>query len=168
MDDLVVIAKIRKPHGVKGEVQAEPLTFDISRFAKLGEVTLRKGNEIRSVVLEGYRPIALGILLKFRGIDDRNAAELLRNFEVCIPSAERLPLPDSEAYFDEIVGMNAVDADSGEKIGVVSEVYSYPAGVAYDIRLDDGSIRTVSTSGGEVVSLSRSGRVVRLRLLEED
>lgn len=167
MDELVVVARIRKPHGVKGELNAEPLSFDMKRYAKLKTVTLRKDGEVRDQEIESIRIAGQGLLVKFKGIDDRDIAGALRGYEICIPEADRLPLPDSEAYLDEVVGMKVEDADSGQELGVVVEVYLYPSGTAYEIRLTDGTLRSVTTTGNEVVSLSRSKKVVKVRLLEE-
>ena len=167
MDDLVVVARIRKAHGVKGELNAEPLTFDLSRFKKLKSVFLRKDSDVREFTIEAIRNAAAGLLVKLKGVDDRDVAASLRGYDICIPESERLPLPDNEAYFDEVVGMKVEDADSGELLGVVKEVYSYPSGAAYEIRMNDGSLRTVMKTGNEFVSLSRSKKVVKVRLLEE-
>lgn len=167
MDDLVTIARIRKAHGIKGEVLADILTFDPTRFGRLESVTLRRDSDTRDYHIEKWRIAAQGVLLKFKEVADRNAAELLRGYEVLVPESERLPLQDSEAYLDEVIGMKVIDADTGELLGEVEEVHSYPAGAAYDIRMLDGRLHSISTTGNEVVSLSRSDRTVRVRLLEE-
>lgn len=167
MDDLVTIARIRKAHGIKGEVLADILTFDPSRFGQLSNVTLRGDSDTREYHIENWRIAAQGILLKFKEVADRTAAELLRGYEVCISESERIPLEDSEAYLDELIGMKVLDADTSELLGEIEDVHSYPAGAAYDIRMLDGSIHSVTTTGNEVVSLSKSDRTIRVRLLEE-
>lgn len=165
--DLVVIAIIRKAHGVKGEILAAPMTFDPDRFKRLKKVYLRKNGDVKEMEIATVRKVALGLLIRFSGVEDRDVAGNLRGSEICVPEADRLPLPDSEAYLDEIIGMSVVDADSGAELGKVEEVYSYPSGVAYEIRLLDGKLRSVISTGNEVVSLSRSKRVIQVRLLEE-
>jgi 16S rRNA processing protein RimM len=165
--DLVVIARIRKAHGVRGEVLAALMTFDPNRFDRLKKVYLRKDRDIQEAEIEKVRNAALGLLIKFKGVDDRDVAAKLGGYEVCVPQEDRLPLPDTEAYFDEIIGMKVVDADSGIELGTVKEVYSYPVGTAYEVRMKDGSLRSIITTGNEIVSLSRSKKEVKVRLLEE-
>ncbi|MDR2090535.1 MAG: ribosome maturation factor RimM [Clostridiales bacterium] len=96
----VTIAKIAKPHGVKGELKVLPDTFDKTIFVKL-----------KSVFIDGkafpveYAKIAGGyVILKLRGVDAMTAAESFRNKSVQIERAQRLKLPDGFHYISDLIG----------------------------------------------------------------
>lgn len=162
----ILIARIRRPHGVRGEVTAQSYTFDDSRFAKLKTVRV-KGKTEQTLTLEKVRNSANGLIIKFAEINDRDQAESLKGFEIVIDESERLPLPDNEAYVDELVGMKAIDERTGSEIGVVTEVLELPSGNIISIGLPDGEERLVHRNSPEFVRIERSQKRITVNLLEE-
>jgi 16S rRNA processing protein RimM len=168
MEEQVLIAIIKRAHGIKGEVLAEPQTFDLTRFAKLKSVTLRseKGEEF-SYSISKSRVVPQGILLGFNEVTDRNASEKLRGVGIYIPITERLPLPKGKIYYDEIEGMKVVDDENGEEIGSVKEIQEMPAGDLYVLKLVNGSEKLVTSTGGEIKKIDKKKREVRVKLLTD-
>lgn len=162
----ILIARIRKPHGVKGEVSCDSFTFDNSRFARLKYVTVR-GKEDKILTVEKVREAQKGLIIKFEGIDDRNAAELLKDHDILIDESERIPLPDDEAYIDELIGMDAVDAESGKTVGTVKDVYEFPTGNLIALDLPEGRERLLPRYSEEFVRIEKSKKRILVRLLEE-
>ena len=78
-EEQILIAIIRRAHGLKGEVLAESYTFDKTRFKKLKGVTLKfqKGNDLHYTI-SGSRVVPQGVLMTFDEAKDRNAAETLK------------------------------------------------------------------------------------------
>ena len=167
-EEQILIAIIRRAHGLKGEVLAESYTFDKTRFKKLKGVTLRfqKKDDLHYNV-SGARVVPQGVLLTFEEVKDRNAAEELKGAEVYIPISERLPLGDDRAYYDEITGMKVVDNETKEVLGEVKEVMEMPNGDLYILRMNDGSEKLVTSAGEEIIKLDKKNREVRVKLLEE-
>jgi 16S rRNA processing protein RimM len=166
MEEQILIAIIRRAHGLRGEVLAETYTFDKSRFAKLKGVTLKfhKGSDLHYTI-SGSRVVPQGVLLTFEEAIDRTAAEKLRGAELYIPISERLPLPEGQAYYDEIVGMSVIDDGSEEELGTVKEVMEMPNGDMYVLRMKDGSEKLVTSAGEEIIRMDKKKREVRVRLL---
>ncbi len=166
-EEYVLIAKIRKPHGLKGEISLESFTWDNSRFKKLTRVFLRDLNgKILEVQLKDIRVSTQSILVKVVGYEDRTAVEALRNMDVLIPLSERLPLPGQRAYFDEIIGLKVVDDASGAQLGVVRDVQEYPAGDVFV--MDFGGVEHLVTGAGEEIrKIDVAKGEVRVTLLEE-
>ncbi len=161
----ITIARIRKPHGVRGEVTAQSYTFDDSRFAILKTVRV-KGKTEQILTLEKVRNSANGLIIKFAEINNRDEADALRGFEIVIDESERLPLPDNEAYADELIGMKAIDEKTGSEIGVVTEVLELPSGNIISIGLPDGEERLVHRNSPEFVRIERSQKRITVNLLE--
>ena len=166
-DSFVLIGKILKPHGIAGEVAIESFTTDDSRFMELDSVLLRdKKGSVTEQGVESARLTNKGILLKLEGIDDRDAAEALRNVEILIHESERLPLPKGRAYYDEIVGMSVVDDESNAEIGKVRDVIEVPAGEVFVLDLE-GKEHLVTNSGEEVRQIDVEKKQIRVKLLPE-
>jgi 16S rRNA processing protein RimM len=168
MDEYVLIARVRRSHGLKGEVFIETFTMDDTRFKKLKEVLLRAPDgTMRTEKVDSTRNTANGILIKFSNTNDRNAADLLRNTELLIPESERMPLPEGKAYFDQIIGMKVVDDATNEELGKVRDVLEMPAGAVYVIDLLTGEEHLVTTAGEEVKKVDVKKNEVRVSFLEE-
>lgn len=121
-DDLVVIAKLLRTRGLRGELVAEILTDFPERFDGLKNVVgifpngKRENLEIEKFWFQKDR-----IILKFKGFETIEKAEALRNVEICVPETEAVELGDDEFFDWEIEGCE-VETIEGEKIGQVREI----------------------------------------------
>jgi 16S rRNA processing protein RimM len=114
-----ILAHVRKPQGRVGEVFADILTDFPEKFAERKRLFLLppKG-EARELSLEDHWLHKGGVVLKFVGVDDINAAELLKGFEVAIPVEERVPLGEDEVYISDLIGCVLVDVSGAEPVVV--------------------------------------------------
>lgn len=120
--ELVAIAKIAKPHGIRGEVSADVLTDFPERFEALETVVaLLPNGERRDLKIEKFRFQNDRVLLKFEGFDSMDSAETLRGAEICIHESEAVPLEEGEFYDWQLEGC-AVETIEGEKLGAVKEL----------------------------------------------
>jgi 16S rRNA processing protein RimM len=167
MEDLVLIAKVRKPHGVRGELLLESFTNDDSRFKSLKSVMVRtqKGTVMREIV--SVRLTAQGVLIKFVDLTDRDAADEFRNAELLIPATARPLLPEGKAYYDELIGCTVVDDMSSALIGSVEDIMEMPAGDILVIRKPDGEEHLLTMVGEEIKKIDTKKKQVRVNLLEE-
>jgi len=125
------VALVRSPHGLRGMVRVAPLTDDPGRLERLGAVTLElPGGERRAAAVEKVQVGPDSILLKLKGLDDRDAVEALRGAYVLIPRSEAVKLPAGHYFADDIVGLEVVTV-SGERLGPVREVLRTGANDVY-------------------------------------
>ena len=117
--DYMVIARILAPWGVRGEVKATILTDFPNRFSLLETVYL--GEELESIQLESCRLHNRYIVLKFRGLDRREAVERLRGKLVQIKDAEAIPLEEGTYYIHQIIGLE-VWTEENEYLGIIDDV----------------------------------------------
>lgn len=121
-DQLVTIARIVRPQGIKGEVIADLETDFPERFADLDRVYLcSEKASVTEVGLEGFWFHKGRVVLKFEGYDTRNAAESLRNYSVKIAEDELVELPEDTYYEFELIGCKVFRVEAGREviIGVV-------------------------------------------------
>lgn len=122
MEDLVAIAKIVRPRGLKGELIADLLTDFPERFENLDDVKAVVPNaSVLDLKIEDFWFQKDRIVLKFAGYDTIEKAETLRGCEICVPESEAVDLDEGE-YFDwELEGCRVETLD-GNTVGVVTGV----------------------------------------------
>ena len=121
----ITVARILRPHGLRGEVAAEILTdfpehLEQLRFAELWSE--RRGS--RRVGVRGCRlTTSRGgqALFHFEGSDSIDDAKKLVGYEVRIPVSERMPLPASSYYVGDLIGCD-VRERGGDILGPVRDV----------------------------------------------
>jgi 16S rRNA processing protein RimM len=119
-EDRVVIGRVVKPHGLKGEVVVEVLTDFPERFSEGLRVLLFGGAlEAREARIAAVRPHLGRVLLTFEGISDVSTAETLRNAELSVSAADVAARPPGFVYHWEIEGASVVDAE-GRPLGRVA------------------------------------------------
>lgn len=122
MDDLVAIAKVARPKGLKGEVFADILTDFPERFEGLENVTVVLPNgEQLSLKIENFQFQNDRLVMKFEGHDSIEAVESLRDSEICVPESDAIELQEGEFFDWQLVGCSVETVD-GRLIGTVSEV----------------------------------------------
>lgn len=125
----ITAGQIVNTHGIRGEVKLLPQGVDAEALAdcKVFQISGQPYECTASRVHKGC------LLLKLKGVDDMNAALDLKGRTVTVRRGD-VPLPEG-AYFDEeLVGLAARDAETGEEIGKIEEVLTYPAHKIYAIR----------------------------------
>jgi len=128
----ICVARVGAPHGVRGDVRLWSFTADPLAVADYGPLESEDG--ARRLAIAALRPQGECLVAHFAGVDDRTAAEGLRNLDLYVPR-ERLPeAGDGEFYYADLVGLRAVDA-SGETLGEVVAVHNFGAGDVIELRL---------------------------------
>lgn len=139
-DDDVVIARIVKARGIRGEVACDMETDFPERFQSLENeetiVVLANGARL-PLVLENHWFHKDRVILKFQGIDTMTAAEELVGGRLVIPEADTWELDDDEFYEYDLIGLRAVTAD-GKEIGRVKEIMKTGAADVLVVELADG------------------------------
>ena len=116
------VAKIVRPHGVRGEVVAELLTDFPDRFTDHPTVHLQAtgaASPVRAVQVLHARPHSGRMLLQLSGCDSMDDAEALRGYELVIPWEERTALDSDSVYIAELVGCRLLDTTSGRSVGEI-------------------------------------------------
>jgi 16S rRNA processing protein RimM len=118
----LVVGRIGRPHGVRGEVTVEIRTDDPDDRFAVGRVLATDPAESGPLTVERVRRHSGRLLVGFAGVGDRAAAEDLRGLLLVIDSADLPPSGNADEFYDhELIGLAAVTVD-GMKIGVVTEV----------------------------------------------
>lgn len=141
-DELLAIAHLIRPHGLRGEIVAEPLVPEVVDAVELildRRLFLRdkagKVSETRSV---GLRRHQSRWLISLDGIESIDDAETLRSVELCLPRAELPALPEGWYYEADLTACRVVDEHFGE-IGQVEALETTGAQPNLRVRRPDGA-----------------------------
>jgi 16S rRNA processing protein RimM len=138
-DDLIVVGRIARTHGRRGEVILNSESdFPEDRFRAGNRLLVQRVGRIEALSVASAwfqkgRPV-----VAFEGVETMNDAEELAGLELRIPVEELAPLPPGVYYHHELVGCR-VETAGGEVVGEVSKVDG--SGVT--------SLLVVKTPGGE-------------------
>lgn len=137
---LMLIGTVGRPHGLVGEVHVRLFSDepDVYLERKSFLVAGKDGQPVVLAVRQG-RPAPGGLLIRFAGVEDRDAAEALRGRELFV---ERGSLPDPEDgsyYYADLEGLSVIlrreDGSESAGWGTVRRVFSYGAGDILEIIL---------------------------------
>jgi 16S rRNA processing protein RimM len=121
-DDLVVIARVARTRGLRGEVLADLYTDFPDRFEDLEKViAIAPDGSSRSLQIEEHWFHGPRIVFKFAGYDSIDTAKELAGLQLAVPASESVELPAGTFYEWELAGCRVEDL-SGNLIGQVREV----------------------------------------------
>jgi 16S rRNA processing protein RimM len=122
LSDLILVGRVARAHGNKGQVIVNPETdFPRDRFAEGNVLVVDHGGQqverrIASVRFQQGRPI-----LALEGVETMNDAEALAGAELKVPVTALAPLPGGTYYRHDLVGCEVRTKD-GQVVGTVTDV----------------------------------------------
>jgi 16S rRNA processing protein RimM len=138
----IIVGRIRRPHGLWGELRVEIITDYPERLQQHTCFYLAPPNAPEAVQrypVEGSRLHKDLMLLKLGGCDDRDKAEELRGMLVQVLIEDAVPLEEGEYYHFQLVGVK-VETETGEWLGQVTEVLDTGAHDVYVVRGPCGEV----------------------------
>lgn len=174
-DAPVIVARIARPHGIRGGLLLEAETDHAEALLRAGRRLdlIDAGADARAGAgADGaLRPRALTVetaklhgrrwLVEVREVADRTAAEKLRGARLAVPRDELPDLPDGGYLLHDLIGMSVCEADM--TIGVIREVYDQPGAplLALDV---GGRERLIPFEADLIVELDFEAGEVHMKL----
>ena len=164
----IIVGRVRKAHGIRGEVVVEVITdapdavFAPGRRVFAGTAAGDISPARQELHLRSVRPLNDGLLVGFDELPERNAAELWRGRYLLLPAAELPPPDEDEVYVHELLGMR-VQLPDGQPVGTVEELYELPHGLALDVRRAeprDGETVLLLYDDNTVASVDKAQRII--------
>lgn len=153
------MAQIGAAHGVRGEVRLQSFTEEPAAFAAYGP--LESADRKRVITILGIRSAKDHFIARIEGVDDRDAAEALRNTRLYAARDRLPPTGDDETFYHaDLIGLAAVTQD-GELFGTIAAIYNFGAGDVIEIARPDEEPLLVAFTAQAVPSIDlAAGRVV--------
>lgn len=161
----LIVGRIRKPHGVRGELVVGLESDHPERIFTPGRVLLLGDDQARpgtgSLTIERARPFKDGMLVKTRELTVLDAGvELLRGRTLLIREEEAAPLEDDEIFYHQLVGLKVVVG--GKEVGTVRDVFPTAAADLLQVMRPGGRELLVPFSGEFVVRWDVEGGVLEM------
>ncbi len=155
----VAVGRIARPHGVRGEVSVVVLSEVEERFEPGATVRLEDG---RRLTVDAVRPHRDRLLVRFREIDDRTAAEALQGSFLVVPRASSPPLPDGSWWDHDVEGCE-VTTEQERSLGTVRDVIHTRANDIWSVVDGAGAETLVPVLKDVVVSVDTTGKRIVVR-----
>ncbi|MEU8569916.1 ribosome maturation factor RimM [Streptomyces pathocidini] len=134
----LVVARIGRAHGIKGEVTVEVRTDEPELRLGPGAVLATEPASAGPLTIETGRVHSGRLLLRFDGVRDRTAAEALRNtLLIAEVDPEETPEDPEEFYDHQLIDLDVVTVD-GTEIGRIAEISHLPYQDLLVVRRPDG------------------------------
>lgn len=125
---MLEVGKIVNTHGVRGEVKVESWLDDPSYFRELETLVVNgKSYAVKSARVQGKFA-----LVKLEGINSIDDAMCVKG-RVASAHREEIPLEEGAHFVADLIGMDAVNAETGEVFGKVIDIHEYPAQDVYEV-----------------------------------
>lgn len=135
----LVVARIGRAHGIKGEVTVEVRTDEPELRLGPGAVLATDPASTGPLTIETGRVHSGRLLLRFEGVRDRTGAEALRNtLLIAEVDPQELPEDEDEYYDHQLMDLDIVTKD-GFEVGRITEISHLPSQDLFIVERPDGS-----------------------------
>ena len=175
----IKIGKIVNAVALRGEVKVYHYSDYKERFEELDEILVER-NAARNYTVEGYAIEGVRYqkdmaILKLKGVNDRNAAEALKDCDVYITEADLRELPEDTFYIRDLIGCHVInESDKSEAvgeestasdIGVITDVLQNSAQDIYQVKTKSGKEVLIPAVSEFVKEINIDEKIVRVSLI---
>lgn len=158
----IKIGRIVNAVALRGEVKVYNYSGTRERYEALERIIADDTEyEIEKVRYQDHM-----VILKLAGIDDRNAAEAMKNKDVFITEDDLEELPEDTFYIRELIGMTVEDEETGRIIGTLKDVLQPSSQDIYVVKREEGGDIMIPAVKEFIREVSPEERIVRVSLIE--
>lgn len=158
------IGQIVASHGLKGEMRVYPWCDDPAFIAEFETLYLDKRGE-KPVKVERARVQKNMVILKLEGVDRVEDTVGYRS-KVLYMDRDEVELEPGAYFIQDLIGLEVVDADSGQRYGTLTEVEATGANDVYTIRDEEGRERMIPAIPQVIAALDIEAGRMEIRPLE--
>ena len=129
--------KIVNTFGIKGFVKVNPWVNDVTRFDDLKKVYIKIRKSLKELEIEEVKYHKNQVLLKFKGVETVEQAEMLRNAILEIDRKDAIPLEEGEYFIADLLE-SEVYTDEGEKLGILEDIFNTGSNDIYVVKNELG------------------------------
>jgi 16S rRNA processing protein RimM len=158
----LVIGKLRRPHGVHGEILMDIIT-DFPERIKAG-TRVFVGPQHEEQIIRSARGNAGTLLVAFEAFNNLEEVGVLRNQYMYVRAEDRPPLPPGEYYHHQLIGLPVL-TDEGQVLGVLSEILENAANDVYVVRPKQGADILLPAIDSVILDIDLQQGEMRVHLL---
>ena len=137
MTKYLEIGQIVNTFGIKGMVKVMPFTENIERFSKMKTVYVKNKKENKKYEIEEVKYHKNMVLIKFKGIENPEQADFLRQCYLLVDRADEEPLEEGTYYIVDMIGLE-VYTEEGELLGILEDIFNTGSNDIYVVKNELG------------------------------
>ena len=158
----IKIGRIVNAVALRGEVKVYNYSGYKERYEELERIIVEdKEFEIEKVRYQQHM-----VILKLAGVNDRNAAEAMKNKDVFITEEDLVELPEDTFYIRDLIGLTVIDEESGATIGKIKDVLQPSSQDIYVIKRKEGADVLIPAVAEFVKEVNLAEGFVKVHLIE--
>ena len=161
----IKIGKIVNAVALRGEVKVYHYSDYKERFDELDSILLEHKGKYEEYEIEAARYQKEMVILKLKGVSDRNAAEALKERDIYITEADLRELPEDTFYVRDLIGCRALNAEDESQIGIITDVLQNTAQDIYKIELASGKEALIPAVAQFVKEVDTTQKFVKISLI---
>ena len=165
MEELLQVGAIASTHGIKGEVKVYPMTDDANRFKSLKKVIMRTKNEDIQLEIKSVKFFKNMVILGFKGYDNINDIEKYKGAPLFVTREDAVELEEGEYFRADLIDLDILD-ETGENIGVLTDIMETGANDVYVISLNDGRELLLPNISECVLDIDLDNNTMKIHILD--
>lgn len=165
MTKYLEIGQIVNTFGIKGMVKVKPFTDNIKRFDKLKKVYIENKNGRKEYEIEELKYHKEMVLIKFKGIETPEDANLLRESYLMVNRADEEPLEEGTYYIVDMIGLE-VYTDDGNILGKLEDIYNTGSNDIYVVKNEQGKQILLPAISEVIQKIDMENKKIIVHLIE--
>lgn len=158
----IKIGRIVNAVALRGEVKVYNYSGYKERYEELDRIIV----EDKEYNIEKVRYQQHMVILKLEGVNDRNAAEAMKNKDVFITEEDLVELPEDTFYIRDLIGIDVINAETEEKIGTIKDVLQPSSQDVYVVKRQEGADVMIPAVSEFVKEVNIEEGYVKVQLIE--
>ncbi len=161
----IKIGKIVNAAALRGEVKVYHYSDYKERFEELSQILVAKNKQFAEYIIQNVRYQKNMVILKLKGVDDRNGAEALKDCDIYITEKDLRKLPEDTFYVKDLIGCTVYDRESSSIIGEITDVLQNSAQDIYQVKTNSGKLVLIPAVGEFIKEVNIQERSVKVSLI---
>lgn len=120
-ENLIIVGKLGSSYGIRGWLRVFSFTEEPDSLFDYKPWYIQRSGKWQEVEVESFKPHNQDTIVKLKGIDDRDDANLLTNFEIYVNAQDLPSLDEGDFYWKDLIGCKVVTIN-GYDLGQVSDL----------------------------------------------
>lgn len=165
MTKYLEIGQIVNTFGIKGMVKVKPFTDDMTRFDELKKIYVQNKTGKKEYEIEEVKYHKQMVLIKFKGIETPEEADVLRESYLIINREDLKPLEEGTYYIVDLIGCE-VYTDEGVLLGTLFDIFNTGSNDIYEVKDELGKQILLPAIADVVKEIDVENRKITVHLIE--
>lgn len=165
MTNYLELGQIVNTFGIKGMVKVNPFTDDVNQFKNFKSIYVKSKNIIKEYQIDEVKFHKQMVLIKFKGIDNPDDANLLRNSYLVVDRKDVEKLAQDTYYIVDMIGLQ-VYTEEGSLLGTLEDIYNTGSNDIYVVKTEKGKEILLPAIADVIKKIDMENKMIIIHLME--